>query len=114
MGTPKTCLACHNGDPTYQTIGRSTKHIPTDLINCGSCHNTLAFTPYSVTSPIMHSYLSGKPCIMCHLTGLSYTGGAQKMSLTHHQKTPVPTDCSMSGCHRPLGTVGKLYTQWDN
>jgi len=35
------------------------------------------------------------------------------MSLTHRTKTPVPTDCSTSGCHRPLGTRGTPYSNWN-
>jgi hypothetical protein len=91
-------------------MARSTKHIPTLLIFCDSCHTTTAFTPATMN----HTALGSMKCITCHLRGLSYTGGAQTMSLTHHQTNPVPTDCSMPGCHRPGGTVGKLYKQWDN
>ena len=112
-GTPRTCIQCHNGDPAWQTVGRSTRHIPTLSIDCASCHTTIAFTPVSITQ-MNHLVLLGYKCTQCHLSGLNYSGGQQKMSLTHHQKTPVPTDCSMVGCHRPLGTTGTLYRQWDN
>jgi len=31
-----------------------------------------------------------------------------------HQRTTGVTDCSQSGCHRPLGTTGSTYTRWTN
>jgi len=37
----------------------------------------------------------------------------EKMPLTHERRTPVPTDCSESGCHRPLGNKGAAYSKWD-
>lgn len=175
LGTPKTCISCHNGDPRWVTVGRSAMHIPTGVIDCALCHNTLAFTQYTMNHTAVTtiacktchngSYTSagtmgayGKPnlhipesqllngstldckachtstvafttytmnhnstpgngagwCIGCHLRGTSYLGNMERMSLTHHQKTPVPTDCSMAGCHRPLGNTGTLYRKWDN
>ena len=35
----------------------------------------------------------------------------EKKSLTHEKSTGV-TDCSQSGCHRPLGNKGSPYTNW--
>ena len=53
-------------------------------------------------------------CKACHQSGTSYAGGMEKKSLTHEaKKGTVPTDCSMSGCHRPLGSKGSTYTKWD-
>lgn len=187
VGTPKSCLTCHNGDPSRLTIGRASNHIPTGNIECSNCHNTTSFTttytmnhasvisiacetchngtsyasqgnvgalgvpinhiPYKTkltsgvsmtcnichvttvytslsnwdtlsSNSIQHNGTMGSGngwCIGCHLTGLNYLSpGIQRMSLTHHTKTPVPTDCSQVGCHRPLGNTGKPYIQWDN
>jgi hypothetical protein len=36
----------------------------------------------------------------------------EKKSLTHEKSTGV-TDCSQSGCHRPLGNKGAAYSKWD-
>ena len=36
----------------------------------------------------------------------------EKKSLTHEKSTGV-TDCSQSGCHRPLGNKGSPYTKWN-
>jgi hypothetical protein len=179
-GTPKTCIACHNGDPARATVGRSAVHIPTLLVGCENCHNTTSFTAtYTMNHTSVASILCktchngmyasqgtlgalGKPlkhipedtqllngasldcnachkslvawntvntasmnhngtvgngagwCKGCHLSGTSYLGSMERMSLTHYQRTPVPTDCSMIGCHRPLGNRGSMYVHWDN
>lgn len=185
VGTPKSCLTCHNGDPSRLTIGRSAVHIPTGSIECSNCHNTTSFTatytmnhtivsgiacetchngtayasqgatgalgapinhiPYKIklsngasmtcnichtttayatltswntlsSTTIQHNGTMGSSngwCIGCHLSGLSYlTPGITTMSLTHHQKTPAPVDCSQVGCHKPLGNTGKSYSSW--
>jgi hypothetical protein len=110
-GTPKSCTTCHNGDPRWMTVGRPTLHIPTLLIECNSCHTTVSF---STGTNMNHVALNGMKCITCHLRGTNYLGNMERMSLTHYQKTPVPTDCSQVGCHRPGGTKGVLYKSWDN
>jgi hypothetical protein len=111
-GTPRSCVTCHNGDPARNTIGRPALHIPTQLIECNVCHKTVSFAT-SVT--MNHVALGAVKCTTCHSTSSPrYLGNQQRMSLTHDQRTPVPTDCSMAGCHRPLGTKGVLYKSWDN
>ena len=50
-------------------------------------------------------------CKACHQSGTSYLGSMEKKSLTHQKSTGV-TDCSQSGCHRPLGTRGTPYKSW--
>lgn len=109
-GTPRTCVACHNGDPSRLTVGRGPLHIPTMLIDCDSCHKTITFTT-GIT--MNHLALGTMKCITCHATGTNFAGGMERKSLTHERKTPVPTDCSMAGCHRPGGKVGTLYRAWD-
>jgi hypothetical protein len=109
-GTPRSCVTCHNGDPARNTIGRPALHIPTQLIECSQCHKTVSFAT-SIT--MNHVALGAMPCVTCHRTGTNYNGGMTRMSLTHFQRTPVPTDCSQAGCHRPKGTIGTLYRSWD-
>jgi hypothetical protein len=52
-------------------------------------------------------------CKGCHQSGTAFLGPMERMSLNHRNKTPAPTDCSMSGCHRPLGNTGSAYTRWN-
>jgi hypothetical protein len=110
-GTPRSCVTCHNGDPSRLTVGRPLLHIPTNLVECDFCHKTVSFAT-SVT--MNHPALGVIKCIACHSsTSPRYLGNQQRMSITHNQKTPVPLDCSQVGCHRPLGTKGSLYRSWD-
>jgi hypothetical protein len=172
MGTPRTCIACHNGDPARMTIGRGPTHIPTSVVDCNTCHKTVAF---NIGTTMNHTAVTtiqcrachngaytssnalGKPsnhipeinliggatmdcnlchkstatwatvtmnhnntpgngagwCIGCHLRGQTWLGAGERMNLNHRNKTPAPTDCSMSGCHRPLGNTGTAYRNWD-
>ncbi|HET9208058.1 MAG TPA: hypothetical protein VFO28_17590, partial [Burkholderiaceae bacterium] len=50
-------------------------------------------------------------CKACHQSGTGYLGSMEKKSLTHERSTGV-TDCSQSGCHRPLGVRGTPYRSW--
>jgi hypothetical protein len=52
-------------------------------------------------------------CKGCHASGTAFLGSMEKKSLTHRTKTPPAIDCSESGCHRPLGTRGTTYSNWD-
>jgi hypothetical protein len=120
--TTMACKTCHNGSYLSEgpqgALAKPTNHIPeTQLLNgaamdCNACHtSTTAFTTYKMN----HNSSMGNGagwCKGCHLTGVNYLGNASKKSLTHQQKSPVPTDCSQSGCHRPLGTRGSTYTNW--
>jgi hypothetical protein len=92
IGTPKSCVACHNGDPARVTVGRSLLHIPTSTIECSSCHNT---TSYTATWSMSHPAVSGQRCDTCH-SGSYVTGyNAQARSNTH---VPIGTmDCV--SCH---------------
>jgi hypothetical protein len=119
-----TCKSCHSGAYVSQGIvgalGKPTNHIPeaTQLLNgaamdCKSCHTgTTAWT----TVRMNHNGTMGNGagwCKACHQTGTAFLGNMEKKSLTHERSSPVPTDCSMSGCHRPLGNTGSTYTNWD-
>ena len=113
---PGTCSTCHyQGGPG---LAEPTNHIPykTQLLagasmNCDACHaSTTSFT----VELMNHNNSMGNGagwCIGCHVSGTSYLGSMQKMSLTHQKSTGV-TDCSQSGCHRPLGNEGSTYQSW--
>jgi hypothetical protein len=110
-GTPRSCLSCHNGDPSRNTVSRPSNHIPTGFTECSFCHKTVSF---ATATTMNHVALGSIKCTTCHSTASPrYLGNMERMSLTHEKKTPVPTDCSQSGCHRPLGSKGTLYKSWD-
>jgi hypothetical protein len=90
VGTPRTCIGCHNGDPVRLTVGRSLSHIPTGLIDCNQCHATTLFT---VNFAMNHSSVSGQNCDTCH--NGSYTiYNAKTKSATH-----IATTVDCKNCH---------------
>jgi len=68
VGTPRTCIACHNGDPRWVTVFRSAKHLPTFLEDCAGCHNTTLFNSFTgVTQTMIHATgYPGARCDNCH------------------------------------------------
>jgi len=109
-GTPRTCIACHNGDPSRNTIGRSPKHLPTLLLDCAGCHNTITFNSmFGITQLMIHS--TGYPTIMCKNchNGMYTSYNAQGMPNDHPKTvtrngvkiTVATVDCNYSGCHNP-------------
>jgi hypothetical protein len=122
-----TCKSCHNG--SYLSAGaqgaqaKPANHIPeSQLLNgaamdCKACHSS---TSNWSTQRMDHSNSMGGGagwCKGCHLSGTNYLGGMEKKSLLHEYKAKAgvaaPTDCSASGCHRPLGNKGVAYSKWD-
>jgi len=113
---PGTCSTCHySGGPG---LAAPTNHIPyaSQLLagaslNCDACHKSTT----SFTSEIMnHNNSLGNGagwCKGCHASGTSYLGSMQKMSVTHQSSSA--TDCSQSGCHKPLGNKGSTYSSWN-
>ncbi|TXI16114.1 MAG: hypothetical protein E6Q67_15010, partial [Roseateles sp.] len=113
------CKTCHSGN--YSSEGATAKpsnHIPeAQLLNgaameCNACHTSVS----SWAQKMNHNGSQGSGagwCKACHASGTNYLGPMERKSLTHQTKTPVPTDCSTSGCHRPLGNRGTAYTKWD-
>ena len=80
-------------------------------MDCNACHTSTT----TWTQKMNHNASQGNGagwCKACHQSGTSYMGSMEKKSLTHQKSTGV-TDCSQSGCHRPLGTKGSAYTKWD-
>ena len=117
-----TCKSCHNGSYVSQgtqgALAKPANHIPeVQLLNgaamdCKACHTS---TTSWTTMTMNHNGSQGNGagwCKACHQSGTSYLGSMEKKSLTHNKSTGV-TDCSQSGCHRPLGTKGSAYTKWD-
>ncbi|MEY4750917.1 MAG: hypothetical protein RIQ60_3131 [Pseudomonadota bacterium] len=121
--TLQSCKGCHNGsylgEGAQGALAKPANHIPeSQLLNgaamdCNACHtSTSAFS----TMKMNHNSSMGNGagwCKACHATGTTYLGSMEKKSLTHQSKATTVTDCSMSGCHRPLGTRGAAYTRWD-
>lgn len=95
VGTPKSCIACHNGDPSRVTVARSPAHIPTQVIECSSCHQTTSFT---VNAIMDHSTVTAQRCDTCHNGSYTdygkFNGGAQGKSTEH-----VPTVADCKSCH---------------
>ena len=114
--SPGTCSTCHyQGGPG---MAKPTNHIPYESqllagssMNCDSCHKS---TTSFATQTMNHNNSQGNGsgwCKGCHASGTSYLGNMEKKALTHEKSTGV-TDCSQSGCHRPLGNRGTPYNSW--
>ena len=90
LGTPRSCVTCHSGDPTRVTIGRSSAHIPTLTVECSSCHNTSSFT---LVWAMSHTIVDSFRCDSCH--NGSYTSYNANAKLTSH----IPTIMDCKTCH---------------
>lgn len=114
VGTPKSCLTCHNGDPSRLTIGRGAVHIPTGNIECSNCHNTTSFT---TTYTMSHTAVISIACETCH-NGTAYasqgTVGALGVPTNH-----IPYKIKLAGgasmtcniCHTT--TLYASLTNWN-
>ena len=125
-GILNNCTICHNGQ-VFQgvtPVSKPSNHIPYaanltggSSMGCEFCHTPTVFTAFTAltTSTIMHNSTQGNGsgwCKTCHATGTSYLGvTGDKKSVTHQSSTA--TDCSQSGCHKPLGSKGTSYVNWD-
>jgi hypothetical protein len=117
-----TCRSCHNGTYVSQgnnggALAKVGNHVPeAQLLNgasmdCNACHSSTATW---TTEKMNHNASQGSGagwCKACHATGTSYLGTMQKKALNH--QASGKTDCSTSGCHKPLGSKGNAYTKWD-
>jgi hypothetical protein len=92
VGTPKSCVTCHNGDPSRNTVGRSSVHVPTGFIECDGCHTTTSFT---VGEKMNHTLVAAQRCDSCHNTTYKSQGARAKPK--DHPLTTL--DCGSSGCH---------------
>lgn len=127
-GLPGRCDSCHNGSYTSQgvfgAVAKVTNHIPTTIIStaantdCTSCHSTTITISSGAadwaTGEVMNhnNAQGGAPnyCVTCHLKGVTYL---QKAQLISHNGASTSKDCSSSGCHKPLGSKGNAYSNWD-
>jgi hypothetical protein len=125
-GIVSGCANCHNGQVFAGVTPKSkpSNHIPYAAnltggasMACEFCHKPTVFTAFTalVSSTTMHNGTQGNGsgwCKTCHASGTSYLGvTGDKKSVTHQSSTA--TDCSQSSCHRPLGSKGSTYTNWD-
>jgi hypothetical protein len=128
-GLTARCDSCHGrlpytGQGIYGALGTAaiSNHIPTTIttgLDCTTCHTTLTAANINVVSgaadwraEIMNhnNAQGGGPsyCVDCHQTKL-YMG---TMDTKNHKSTSKTKDCSSSGCHKPKGTEGTLYSIW--
>jgi len=107
-GTPRTCIACHNGDPSRMTVGRSSKHLPTLLLDCAGCHNTTAFNSLTgITQTMIHN--TGYPtvrCDGCHngqytSYGAQGKGNGHPTTVTKNGVKVIVTSVDCNYCHSP-------------
>ena len=128
--TGTRCDACHNGSYTSQgnIAGAQSKlsitnHIPTTItgsLDCNTCHAsspTVSATGFNTGERMNHNGAQGGGttpagvyCVNCHLSGVTYMGTMQKKS---HNGASTAKDCSRSSCHKPLGTIGSTYSNWN-
>ncbi|MCL4698007.1 MAG: hypothetical protein KJ023_13300 [Burkholderiaceae bacterium] len=118
------CRACHNGqylaEGTTGALAKPANHIPEAqllggaLLDCKACHTSTVSWP---TQRMNHNGSQGNGagwCKSCHDSATRYGGPMERKALRHEAgSAAVVTDCSQSGCHRPLGTKGAAYSKWD-
>ena len=114
-----SCKSCHGGG--YTGAGATAKpanHIPEvqllagAAMDCNACHT--ATTSWG-SMRMNHNNSQGNGagwCKACHDRSTNWLGDMEKKALTHEKSSGV-TDCSQSGCHRPLGNEGNAYTKWE-
>jgi hypothetical protein len=106
IGTPKNCVACHNGDPLRTTVSRSANHIPTVLLECNNCHNTTSFT---TTWSMNHSVVNNIACSTCHSGTYASVYNAMAKPTNH-----VVTTAECGACHMtPANGSSFPVTAWD-
>jgi hypothetical protein len=66
IGTPNTCIACHNGDPARTTVYRSAAHLPTLSLDCAGCHITTTFQSGITQTKTHNTSISSIACKTCH------------------------------------------------
>jgi hypothetical protein len=112
---PGTCETCHFPGGPGKTV--QSNHIPykTALLagaslGCDACHkNTTTFTSGEVMNHNGSTGNGAGQCSVCHIRGETWDG-TQKTNTLNHSGTG--TDCSQSGCHRPVGNTGSTYKSW--
>jgi Cytochrome c7 and related cytochrome c len=117
----QACKTCHVTNYAGQgALAKPNNHIPeAQLLNgasmdCKACHTSTTAGGFG-TAAMNHNNSQGNGsgwCYACHASGTAFLGNMERKSLTHERRTGV-TDCSQSGCHRPLGNTGSTYRNWD-
>lgn len=110
VATTDECNQCHLSKLTWTGAlgGKPANHIPYTSGTCTSCHTGSA----TKTGAVLHAYVS-TVCTTCHLNGgASYLGNMDKKGIGH-EGMKSGDDCSMSGCHKPAGSRGTAYINWD-
>jgi hypothetical protein len=136
-GLPGVCTSCHTGQtfangvtPTQKTA--ITGHIPTTLTGflgdaCSNCHTSTAANGGFKTVKMNHGSFgppapgggvknSPTSCSQCHDTSAIYKFKDVTVSTKtagNHEGSKAADDCNKSGCHRPTGNKGTLYTKWN-
>jgi hypothetical protein len=111
IATTDDCNSCHTSTLTWAgALGaKPANHIPyTAGVTCSSCHIGTTV----VKGVALHNYVSSYACTTCHLKGNGLLGNMDTKSIGH-EGMKAGDDCSRSGCHKPLGNRGSLYTNWD-
>jgi hypothetical protein len=110
------CSVCHSSTSTWAgALGaKPAKHIPEGTApSCTTCH--MGSTVLRGSS--LHAYLTAIACSTCHGSNTAYSGQGQETAswptFHHSSNNSSATDCSASGCHRPAGSKGSLYSAWD-
>jgi hypothetical protein len=105
------CLTCHNSanQTAYGIKAMPPNHIPLDATaRCNVCH-----VSGSSWGGMQHSQVATLPCTTCHLKGGPvYLGNMDKKGVGHEGWNGTG-DCSQAGCHRPAGSRGIAFVDWD-
>lgn len=134
------CGSCHDG---VKATGKGAGHISVGTSDCGECHlskttwagalgaKPATHIPYNagvacnachigatvLNGSALHAQVGSIACYTCHGKNTLYPGNGQTTAswpnFHKSSKNPSATDCSASGCHRPAGTKGVLYVNWD-
>jgi len=108
IGTPNTCIGCHNGNPSINGMVRSAKHLPTLLLDCAGCHNTTAFNSFTgITQTMIHN--TGYPTVRCDgCHNGNYTsynaqgkGNGHPTTVTKNGVKILVTSVDCNYCHSP-------------
>lgn len=131
------CDSCHGIYTTFGTfgaVGKVSNHIPTTMAgsnDCNFCHTTALLPPPTVAATagatawqpetvvaLQHgngAYPGGGTggiyCVTCHLSGAAYL--STKIQKVSHNGASTSKDCSSSSCHKPTGSKGTAYTNWN-
>ena len=114
------CAVCHGGAYLAENaLTRVSNHIPdtviTGITGCNACHtNTAGTTSASWTTgeKMNHGAITTN-CVLCHRSGVTYLGKMLKVTPGSHEGSKAADDCSKSGCHRPLGSIGSTFKAWN-